>query len=943
MLLNFVFQGTHCYGQQPAYSIFGEDQFRGIQVYDVIQDKDHDFWISTNEGLYYYNYSEYQKVDCGKAKSNSVFNFVKDQNGTIYCNNINNQIFKIHNKKLLLFYELKKEESSQDISLAIGDDNNLLISSNQILVLNSKGKKVTCKKIEHHYIGQQFVTKTGMVQYHLSSSKLVLSYSKGKFKTNYLKSASTPRVLKIVKTKNVCFAVDLITKKSYHYNPLTFSLTEISENNLLDKNGALRIYESKKGIWIAGTLPGVYFLKSDLNPKNQKLIYTDYFISDVYEDEEGNTLLSTFDKGIILIPSIHIPDVIAPFYDDPITTILSTKKRIFLGSSKGKLMAFDNNQFTILNKNWKRPIEVIECDASGKSILFDDGSIVYYNTEDGTFKELILASLKDVAFVNQNHFYLGTNQGVYEFKKEKNAFSFKSIPSLNSRIHSLEYNPSNKSLYVSSALGMFIYTNNGKLKPLKFKNNELYPLDIYHKDSRIYVCTKDIGILVYKNDHLIRRICVYDNLKHLVFKKVILTKDGFIGSTSTGMYLFDQNGEIKKIIHSNYGFSGNRIIDFTIHENKLWVSHSRGVQKIDLKNKTLSTNAVQLRIDNILINNQLSKPSEIKTLSSSQRKIQFNFSTPTLRNQNSIHYYYRLLGNDTTWNINSFKFNQVTYNALSSGSYTFQIKVENQGKFSETKSIHFRIQSPFYFRWWFISLNALLFFLIVYLIYRNQLAKQKRKSDQINELNASKLTAIQSQMNPHFIFNAMNSIQDLILKGNVEHSYSYITTFSNLVRKTLNYSEREFIEFEQEIELLELYLSLEKLRFKAEFSYSIDTNSISSIKIPPMLIQPFIENALGHGLIHRDGEKTLHISFELQDVLLCKIEDNGVGRNKAKEIRERQRADHESFSGKAIQKRFEILSNHYNGKLGFEYVDKIENGESTGTIVYLKIPYFQNF
>ncbi|MFN6076847.1 MAG: histidine kinase, partial [Fluviicola sp.] len=367
------------------------------------------------------------------------------------------------------------------------------------------------------------------------------------------------------------------------------------------------------------------------------------------------------------------------------------------------------------------------------------------------------------------------------------------------------------------------------------------------------------------------------------------------------------------------------------------------VQKIDLKNKTISPNVVQLRIDNVLINNQLSKPSEIKTLSSSQRKIQFNFSTPTLRNQNSIHYYYRLLGNDTTWNINSFKFNQVTYNALSSGSYTFQIKVENQGKFSETKSIHFRIQSPFYFRWWFITLNALLFFLVVYLIYRNQLAKQKRKSDQINELNASKLTAIQSQMNPHFIFNAMNSIQDLILKGNVEHSYSYITTFSNLVRKTLNYSEREFIEFEQEIELLELYLSLEKLRFKSEFTYSIDTNSISSIKIPPMLIQPFIENALGHGLIHRDGEKILHISFELQDVLLCKIEDNGVGRTKAKEIRERQRADHESFSGKAIQKRFEILSNHYNGKLGFEYEDKIENGESIGTIVYLKIPYFQNF
>jgi hypothetical protein len=943
ILISFAFSAAVCMAQQPAYTILGEDQFRGIQIYDVIQDKDFDFWISTNEGVYRYNYTDYQKVDCSEAKNSAVFNFVRDKDGIIYCSNINNQIFKIQNKQLQLFYELKKEESSQDIDLAIGDDNHLLISSNQILALNSKGERVVCKKISDNYIGQHFVTNSKETQYHLSTSKIVISYSKGKFKSNHLNSVVTPRVLKIVKSNLSSFAFDLLTKKSYRYNPNTFTLERLPGISLFNNNEAIRVYESSYGAWMASALPGVHLLNRDFSKVNASPFFTDYFISDVYEDHEGNTLLSTFDKGIILIPSVNIPGVIAPFFDDPITAIHSTKNGLFAGSSKGKLLTYARNEFITLNKNWTHPIEVIKSDESGNCIVFDDGSIRLYNQTNNLIQDLTMASLKDAVFVNSDHFFLGTNQGVYEFKKDMSKYQQSLIPLLETRIHRLEYDISNKSLYVSTVLGLFVYTKDGQLRPIKFENNDLYPMDLYYTNQYLYVCTKDKGILVFKDDQFVRKISVRDNFKELAFKKILLTEKGFIGSTSNGIYLFDKDGYIKMNIHSNFGFSGNKVIDFTIHNDELWVSHSNGVQKVDLDMNTRSTSSLQLRFDNVLINNQIVETNELEKLSSSQRKIQFNFSTPTLRNQNLIQYHYRLVGFDTAWNINGFKFNQVTYNALSPGMYTFQLRVDNQGEFSPTKTIQFEILSPIYLRWWFILVTGLLFILLLIFIYRNQLIKQKRKSDQINELNASKLTAIQSQMNPHFIFNAMNSIQDLILKGNVEHSYTYITIFSNLVRKTLNYSEKDLIDFEQEIELLQLYLSLEKLRFKTEFHYTIDTNEISSCRIPPMLIQPFIENAIGHGLIHRNGDKILTISFELKDVLVCKIEDNGVGRAKAKEIKERQRADHESFSGRAIQNRFEILSKHYNGKLGFEYFDKMDSGESCGTIVYLKIPCIPNF
>ena len=184
----------------------------------------------------------------------------------------------------------------------------------------------------------------------------------------------------------------------------------------------------------------------------------------------------------------------------------------------------------------------------------------------------------------------------------------------------------------------------------------------------------------------------------------------------------------------------------------------------------------------------------------------------------------------------------------------------------------------------------------------------------------------------------MNSIQDLILKGDVEHSYSYITTFSDLVRRTLIYSDKDFIDFEQELKLLQLYLSLEKLRFKKDLDYVIESNGISDIQIPPMLIQPFIENALVHGLLHKTGEKRLHISFTLTDHLVCVIEDNGIGQNQSRIIKERQRVDHESFSVQAIRKRFEILSDHFKGTLGYKYEDIEKNGSASGTRVILQIP-----
>jgi sensor histidine kinase YesM len=218
---------------------------------------------------------------------------------------------------------------------------------------------------------------------------------------------------------------------------------------------------------------------------------------------------------------------------------------------------------------------------------------------------------------------------------------------------------------------------------------------------------------------------------------------------------------------------------------------------------------------------------------------------------------------------------------------------------------------------------------------------EERKKSEYADL---KLKSLRAQMNPHFMFNALNSIQDLILKQDTDASYDYIVMFAQLIRDSLNYSNHDFITLEQELNFLKVYLELEKLRIGNDFNYTIDFKEDESIEVPSLLIQPFIENALVHGLIHKKGSKNLKINFNItNNILECTIKDNGIGRKKAKEILNRQGNHHQSFALQAIEKRLEVFYKKYNKNVGYKITDLYENENPIGTKVVLTIPYNARF
>ncbi|HRS54589.1 MAG TPA: histidine kinase, partial [Bacteroidales bacterium] len=204
--------------------------------------------------------------------------------------------------------------------------------------------------------------------------------------------------------------------------------------------------------------------------------------------------------------------------------------------------------------------------------------------------------------------------------------------------------------------------------------------------------------------------------------------------------------------------------------------------------------------------------------------------------------------------------------------------------------------------------------------------------------------ALRAQMNPHFIFNAMNSIQSLIVSRNNEAARKYLNRFSKLMRTILENSQKSTVKLNEELNSLMLYLEIEQLRFEHNFKYIINIDekiNCDDINLPPMLIQPLIENAIQHGLLPLDSKDgLLQLNFDLigGDSLKITIKDNGIGRAKSAEIN-KKRFNHVSTGMKNIQERILLLKKIYKGKINFKVIDIIdENYNGAGTIVEIILP-----
>jgi hypothetical protein len=295
----------------------------------------------------------------------------------------------------------------------------------------------------------------------------------------------------------------------------------------------------------------------------------------------------------------------------------------------------------------------------------------------------------------------------------------------------------------------------------------------------------------------------------------------------------------------------------------------------------------------------------------------------------------------------SVRSNELVLNNLSPGKYSVTIYAVNSDLRLSTRplTLNFRIQKPWWQSWLFLIPMLLLFLLAVFLVTRmiiRRIRHKEKEKTRINKMLADyHMSALRAQMNPHFIFNCINSIQRFILTKKSQEAYNYLTKFSRLIRLVLNYAEKNLITLSQELEIVELYTELEQLRFDNKFTYQFriaGNVKPDEVYVPVLIIQPYIENAIWHGIMNLDKEKTGHISITIlfeNDTLQIVVEDNGVGRERAAAF---SKKDHESKATWINNKRAEIINMAGNNVQNVRIEDILSmDGSVAGTRVSIYI------
>jgi len=242
-----------------------------------------------------------------------------------------------------------------------------------------------------------------------------------------------------------------------------------------------------------------------------------------------------------------------------------------------------------------------------------------------------------------------------------------------------------------------------------------------------------------------------------------------------------------------------------------------------------------------------------------------------------------------------------------------------------------------------IGLSVILLVGAIMYIQRNRFRSNQRiegMNHRISELNQQNL---RQQMNPHFIFNTLNSIQYYVFQQDKIAANDYMSKFATLMRKTLENSRQTAIAINDELDALKLYLELESLRFKQRFEWNIEVDEeIDTLifKIPTMLIQPYVENAISHGLMNKEGKGYVHVSLRQVDgSIMCTVEDNGIGRAKATELKKLRKNQHNSLGTRITESRLKLVNELYGNKMQVNYIDKVDiKGNASGTRVEITIP-----
>lgn len=787
---------------------------------------------------------------------------------------------------------------------------------------------------------------------------------------------------------------DLKTQK-FHYFTITSSRFK-EEHLLVDaiaKKNEDAIYFGGGEFGYFSILEQKYYIVS--KEFRDEFSFKTHKIQKLFADKEHNVWICSH-NGFSQVPwqnnqirNITLKNPKNSYNVEPINTIaIGKNKWLIANDSSNGLLLWDSsvNSFELIeNNNYKNKTSfgIIGLHKTAKGIVYASDNLGVYQY-DTSKKKLIPQDFiqtdeqhyinRIISDSNENLYMTSSNNGFYYYNKTSNKLKHYNLWDIDTTIKSRENNTVSARLVdkdnnvwitltsgvycFNPSTGRFIHYATGKAHNTNAKILNSFDI-VQDKAGHFWITTKESGLfeLVIKD----KKETLYNytktnsgNLPTDYCYKLVCDQKGYLWiGTLTGLVKFNPTTGIAKAVYAQQNGLHNTNIDVTLNlqENgDLVVNNYATLSIINTLSFNMNVKKERVHIEGIKnLDNELTLDHNDKlVLKHNQNTITINWSYLVFNNSNKNKFAYKLLNYDSNWKMTNL--NETSFSNLEDGHYVFVIKAANSdGVWSDETKLEITINPPFWKTWWFFLLSVVLLTSSIYSFYKlktNQIKKEEAlKTFYAKQLAEVEMKALRAQMNPHFIFNSLNSVQKFILKNDSFSASQYLTKFSRLIRLILDHSNQNYVLLQNEIDLLKIYIEIEDLRFDKNFDYeiSIDENiETDSIQIPSMIIQPFIENAIWHGLLHKETKGKLILQFKKSDSDCIKviIEDNGIGREKAAELKSKQLLKKKSYGMQITENRIEILNKTQNQSTICNVYDLKDNkNQAIGTKIEIIIPY----
>ena len=700
----------------------------------------------------------------------------------------------------------------------------------------------------------------------------------------------------------------------------------------------LGIYlDSNENIWVSSENGIIRLFEEEGKWKHQHLL-KGIIAGDIVEDWQGNIWFSTKQNGLYFLSDNALDLKFFEVSDLSINSLETDHLRnIYLGYEGGLVekrnASFDLMESLQIESGNSRIYDLEKSDFHNG--LFVAGKNLYFlNNKFKPEIEINLSSCKAIEIAEDKSIWFGASMGAGTVNGQA---GYK----LNTRSYAIR--PLDKhTAYAGTLKGLVKIKKNSidNINHVAGLKNDIRTINV-DKYNKLWVGTQDDGIYILENDQIKDHITTANGLGNNKCSKIELDENyaWVLNPKSLTRINIDDYEDIN-IIGKSRGLNAFALYDFTLGNEEVLVAANDGVYSLP-KNKSFLKDSIRIFVEQITVNNQNQPLKDIININGEDNSLQVAIGVISFLNAKQLQYASQLVGVQKEWNTAQDKY--INYSGLKAGNYLLQWKVRIPGQdWIEGKTINVVVKPLFVETIQAKALAILLAissgFLFYWLFNKSKIQRRKLR----DQLNQAQIMSVRARMNPHFVFNALNSIQDFILQANTRDANRYLGRFSKLMRNVLFASEQTYISLEKELETLDLYLSLEQLRFETEFEFSINIApniNVVEIKIPSMMIQPHVENAIKHGLLHKHGLKRLEINIKsAPDQLLVEIIDNGVGRAAAKEIQKNSRLKNTGKGMELSEKQLRLINN-FNEKFHSIMVEDLKNekDETNGTKVTLTL------